>query len=156
MTFLVFECRMLAEVIKKSIAGRARGDMDPSCESMTGLFFCVLGLPALCQCHMSMMFVLNRFLKPIIRPTYIWHHKRKADSSNISCYSCTCLLQPSKRMDLPRPGACSVGFFLPCLGPVPALDQVHKININQSVKQAFAALSTKLSTEICGHDLRCC
>ena len=97
MTFLVFECRMLAEVIKKSIAGRARGDMDPSCESMTGLFFCVLGLPALCQCHMSMMFVLNRFLKPIIRPTYIWHHKRKADSSNISCYSCTCLLQPSKK-----------------------------------------------------------
>jgi hypothetical protein len=57
-------------------------------------------------------------------------------------------------MDLPRPGACPVGFFLSCFKRVPALDQVQKININQSVKQAFAALSTKLSTENRGHDLR--
>jgi hypothetical protein len=57
-------------------------------------------------------------------------------------------------MDLPRPGARLVGFFLPYAGPSSALDQVHKININQSVKQAFSALSTKLSTENRDHDLR--
>lgn len=56
----------------------------------------------------------------------------------------------------PDPAHARSVFFLPCFGPDPALDQVHKINKNQSVKQAFAALSTKLSTEICGHDLRCC
>jgi hypothetical protein len=58
-------------------------------------------------------------------------------------------------MDLPRPGECSVGFFLPFFGLATALDQVQKININQSVKQAFAALSTKLSTENYCLNLRC-
>jgi hypothetical protein len=45
-------------------------------------------------------------------------------------------------MDLTRSGVCLVGFFLPLLGITPELDQVHKININQSVKQGIAALST--------------
>jgi hypothetical protein len=45
--------------------------------------------------------------------------------------------------------------FLPFFGLATALDQVQKININQSVKQAFAALSTKLSTENYCLNLRC-
>jgi hypothetical protein len=43
------------------------------------------------------MLVLNGFFRAIISKTYIWHHKRKADITEVSCYSCTCLLQPSKK-----------------------------------------------------------
>jgi hypothetical protein len=42
----------------------------------------------------------------------------------------------------PDPAHARSGFFLPSFSHGSALDQVQKITINQSVKKAFAGLST--------------
>lgn len=62
---------------KKSVAGRARGDMNPPRASAGGFAF--FSEPGLMASAIAYYFPALGIASKSIQNIYIWHHKRKAD-----------------------------------------------------------------------------
>jgi hypothetical protein len=62
---------------KKSVAGRARGDMKPAMRKCGG--FVVFGPIKEADVKNWQLFLARQCCHPMIRLAYIWHHKSKAD-----------------------------------------------------------------------------